>query len=69
MGLTTLPSQRGKDPAMSMYNASILIFEIGLNALSAILDKADAYAEAKGIDPTVLLTARLFPDTMGHICA
>ena len=47
---------------MSMYNASVPIFEIGLNALSAILDKAEAYAEAKGIDPTVLLTARLFPD-------
>jgi hypothetical protein len=47
---------------MSMYNASIPIFEIGLNALSAILDKAEAYAEAKRIDPTVLLTARLFPD-------
>ena len=47
---------------MSMYNASIPIFEIGLNALSAILDKAEAYAEAKRIDPTVLFTARLFPD-------
>ena len=47
---------------MSMYNASIPIFEIGLNALSSVLDKAEAYAEAKGIDPTVLLTAQLFPD-------
>jgi uncharacterized protein len=47
---------------MSMYNASIPAFEIGLNALSAILDKAEAYAEAKRIDPAVLLTARLFPD-------
>jgi len=47
---------------MSMYNASIPTFEIGLNALSAILDKAEAYAEAKRIDPTVLLTAGLFPD-------
>jgi hypothetical protein len=47
---------------MSMSNASIPVFEIGLNALSALLDKAEAYAEAKGIDPTVLLNARLFPD-------
>jgi hypothetical protein len=47
---------------MSMYNASIPTFEISLNALSAILDKAEAYAEAKRTDPTVLLTARLFPD-------
>jgi hypothetical protein len=47
---------------MSMYKASVPTFEIGLNALSATLDKAETYAEAKRIDPTVLLTARLFPD-------
>jgi hypothetical protein len=47
---------------MPMSNASIPVFEIGLNALSALLDKAKAYAEAKSIDPTVLLDARLFPD-------
>jgi hypothetical protein len=46
---------------MSMSNA-IPVFEIGLNALSALLDKAEAHAEAKRIDPTVLLNARLFPD-------
>jgi uncharacterized protein len=51
-----------KVPAMSMSNASIPVFEIGLSALSALLDKAEAYAEAKRIDPTVLLNARLFPD-------
>ncbi len=47
---------------MSMSNGSIPVFEIGLNALSALLDKAQAYAEAKSIDPAVLLNARLFPD-------
>jgi uncharacterized protein len=47
---------------MSMSNASIPVFEIGLRALSALLDKAEANAEAKRIDPTVLLNARLFPD-------
>jgi hypothetical protein len=47
---------------MSMSNASIPAFEIGLNALSALLDKAEVYAEAKRIDATVLLSARLFPD-------
>jgi uncharacterized protein len=47
---------------MSMSNASIPVFEIGLNALSALLDKAEAYAKAKSIDPTVLLNVRLFPD-------
>jgi hypothetical protein len=45
-----------------MYNASIPAFEIGLNALSAILDKAEAHAEAKRIDLAALLSARLFPD-------
>ena len=47
---------------MSISRASIPVFEIGLNALSVILDKAEAHAEAKKIDPTVLLNARLFPD-------
>ena len=51
-----------KGPTMSMSNASIPVFEIGLSALSALLDKAEAHAEAKRIDPTVLLNARLFPD-------
>ncbi len=45
-----------------MSNASIAVFEIGLNALSAILDKAETYAAAKSIDPAVLLSARLFAD-------
>ena len=47
---------------MSMSNASIPVFEVGLNALAALLDKAEAYAGAKRIDPAVLLSTRLFPD-------
>jgi uncharacterized protein len=47
---------------MSMSTASIPVFEISLNALSALLDKAEAYAQAKGIDPAVLLNSRLFPN-------
>src|SRR6516225_8777756 len=47
---------------MSISNASIPVFEIGLNALSALLDKAQAYAGTKSVDPTVLLNTRLFPD-------
>lgn len=47
---------------MPMSNASIPVFEITLNALSVLLDKAAAYAEAKKIDPTALLNTRLFPD-------
>src|SRR5262249_15501552 len=52
---------------MSMSASSIPVFEIGLNALSAILDKAEAHAEARKIDPTVLLNARLFPDMFAFI--
>ncbi len=33
-----------------------------LNNLSAILDKAEGYAQARKIEPTTLLTARLYPD-------
>jgi hypothetical protein len=45
-----------------MSKSSIPVFEIGLNALSAIVDKAEAHAEARKIDPAALLNARLFPD-------
>jgi hypothetical protein len=47
---------------LSMSQASLPVFEIGLNALSAVLDKAEAYAAAKKIDSTVLLRSRLAPD-------
>jgi hypothetical protein len=45
-----------------MSQASIPVFQIGLNALSAVLDKAQAYAAAKKIDPSVLMSWRLAPD-------
>jgi len=47
---------------MSLSQASLPVFEIHLNALYAILDKAAAFAAAKKIDPTVLLHARLSSD-------
>lgn len=46
----------------TMSQASLPVFEIGLNALSAVLDKAAAHAAAKKIDPSVLLGWRLAPD-------
>src|SRR5215208_7780117 len=46
----------------SMSQASLPVFEVALNALSAILDKADAFAAAKKIDPSVLVAWRLAPD-------
>jgi hypothetical protein len=45
-----------------MYQASAPRFVNILNNLSAILDKAQAHAEAKKIDPTALTDYRLFPD-------
>jgi hypothetical protein len=48
--------------AFSMSRASIPVFEIGLNALSANLDKAAAFAATKKIDSTVLVNTRLAPD-------
>jgi hypothetical protein len=48
--------------ALSMYDVSVPVFERGLRALSAILDKAVAHCEARKIDPQAFLGARLFPD-------
>jgi hypothetical protein len=45
-----------------MSSTSVPAFEIGLAALSGVLDKAATYAEAKKIDPSVLLQSRLFPN-------
>ena len=47
---------------ISMYKASAPIFVQFLTSLSAVLDKAAAHAEAKKIDPVVLLDMRLSPD-------
>jgi hypothetical protein len=47
---------------MSMYQASVPVFVRMLTNLKAILNKAAAYAQARKIDETALLNARLFPD-------
>jgi hypothetical protein len=47
-----------------MYQASIPVFLRMLGNLSAILDKAAAHAEAKKINETVFITARLAPDML-----
>ena len=48
--------------SLSMYQASVPAFLQTLNNLSAILDKAAAYAGNHKIDPEVLLNYRLAPD-------
>ena len=47
---------------VSIYKASVATFQKHLHGLDGILDKTAAYAEAKNIDPAVLLSARLYPD-------
>jgi hypothetical protein len=49
---------------LSMHQTCAPIFLRQLGALSAILAKAEAYAEAKKIDPSTLLTDRLAPDML-----
>ena len=48
--------------AVSMYQASVPAFVQMLSSLAAILDKAEAYAAERKIDPAVLLGWRLAPD-------
>jgi hypothetical protein len=48
--------------SISMYTASVPVFVRMLNSLAAVLEKGAAHAEAKKIDPSVLLGTRLFPD-------
>lgn len=46
----------------SMYDASVPVFKQILTSLSAILEKAEAHATEKKIEPAALLQARLYPD-------
>lgn len=48
--------------SISMYVASVPPIIRSLTNLRAILEKAIAHAEAKKIDPSVLVNARLYPD-------
>jgi len=48
--------------SFSMSKASLPALEIALNALSGVLDKAQEFATAKKVDPSVLLGMRLSPD-------
>jgi hypothetical protein len=48
--------------SISMYAASVPVFKQQLGGLDGLLEKAEAHAAARKIDPAVLLQARLFPD-------
>ncbi|MHB8623731.1 MAG: DUF1993 domain-containing protein [Sulfuricaulis sp.] len=47
---------------ITMYQASVSVFIRMLNNLVTILEKAATHAEARKIDPAVLIDSRLFPD-------
>lgn len=59
---------------ISMYQVSVPVFLRNLNALVGVLDKAQAFAEAKKFDQAVLLGTRLYPDMfplnvqVGQVC-
>lgn len=48
--------------SFTMSQASVPVFEISLNALTGVLEKAAAHAAAKKIDQSVLVSWRLAPD-------
>jgi hypothetical protein len=48
--------------SLSLHDISIPPLTLGLTNLSAILDKAAAYAEAKKVDPKVFADSRLIAD-------
>jgi uncharacterized protein len=49
---------------MSMYAASIPVFQHMLRNLAYILEKGEASAQARGFDPAALTTYRLAPDML-----
>ena len=46
----------------TMSQSSLPVFEIGLTALSGVLDKTAAFSASKKVDESVLLNYRLTPD-------
>lgn len=48
--------------SLSMYQASVPVFLRTLGNLRAVLQKGEAFAADKGIEPAVLLGTRLIPD-------
>lgn len=50
--------------SISMYRLTVPMFQRGLASLKTYLDKAEAYAKEKNIDPAILIAARLAPDML-----
>lgn len=49
---------------MPIYDATVPLFIHMLTSLTGIINKAEAHCQAKGIQPEVLLSARLYPDML-----
>lgn len=49
---------------LTMYTATVPTCTRALSNLAAILEKSGAHAEARKIDPKVLLNTRLYPDML-----
>lgn len=47
---------------VSMHQSSVVVFTQFLGSLSGLLDHAAVHAEARKIDPSILLNARLYPN-------
>jgi uncharacterized protein len=48
--------------SISLYATSAPVFVQFLNGLSSVIDKAGVFAEAKKVEPSVLIHLRLAPD-------
>jgi len=48
--------------SVSMYTVSVPVFLQFLQALSGVLDKAQAHIDAKKLDESFIMTNRLYPD-------
>jgi uncharacterized protein len=52
---------------ISMYQVSVPVFVRMLQNLSVIVEKGAAHAEAKKIEPAVLINSRLYPDMLPFV--
>jgi uncharacterized protein len=59
---TSRHPQRISTVTISMHKLSVGVFSQFLGSLSKLLDHAAVYAEARKIDPSILLDARLYPN-------
>jgi hypothetical protein len=49
---------------MSVYGSTVPAFVQMLTALTGLINKAEVYCQIQGIQPEVLLSARLYPDML-----